>query len=53
MDSQIAKILSSHSQNLASTTKARQPLSTWQGIYMWEHACDPHQRKVIVAVLGQ
>ncbi len=28
-------------------------LGTWQGIYLWEHRLDPHQRKVTVTVLGQ
>ncbi len=28
-------------------------LGTWQGIYLWEHRLEPHQRKVIVTVLGQ
>lgn len=27
-------------------------LGTWQGIYLWEHRLDPHQRKVTVTVLG-
>jgi secondary thiamine-phosphate synthase enzyme len=27
-------------------------LGTWQGIYLWEHRIDPHQRKVTVTVLG-
>ena len=27
-------------------------LGTWQGIYLWEHRIDPHQRKVVVTVLG-
>ncbi|OOG47932.1 secondary thiamine-phosphate synthase enzyme YjbQ [Rhodanobacter sp. C01] len=27
-------------------------LGTWQGIYLWEHRVDPHQRKVTVTVLG-
>ncbi|MEO5829876.1 MAG: secondary thiamine-phosphate synthase enzyme YjbQ [Rhodanobacter sp.] len=27
-------------------------LGTWQGIYLWEHRLDPHQRKVSVTVLG-
>lgn len=27
-------------------------LGTWQGIYLWEHRHDPHQRKVVVTVLG-
>ena len=28
-------------------------LGTWQGIYLWEHRLDPHQRKISVTVLGQ
>ncbi|HEV2623435.1 MAG TPA: secondary thiamine-phosphate synthase enzyme YjbQ [Frateuria sp.] len=28
-------------------------LGTWQGIYLWEHRHDPHQRKVTVSVLGR
>lgn len=28
-------------------------LGTWQGIYLWEHRRDPHQRTVAVTVLGQ
>ena len=28
-------------------------LGTWQGIYLWEHRHDPHQRKVTVTVLGR
>jgi secondary thiamine-phosphate synthase enzyme len=27
-------------------------LGTWQGLYLWEHRLDPHQRKVTVTVLG-
>ena len=27
-------------------------LGTWQGIYLWEHRIDSHQRKVTVTVLG-
>lgn len=27
-------------------------LGAWQGIYLWEHRIDPHQRKVVVTVLG-
>jgi secondary thiamine-phosphate synthase enzyme len=30
----------------------RLQLGTWQGIYLWEHRIDPHQRKVTVTVLG-
>jgi len=27
-------------------------LGTWQGIYLWEHRREAHQRKVMVTVLG-
>lgn len=27
-------------------------LGTWQGIFLWEHRRDAHQRKVMVTVLG-
>lgn len=28
-------------------------LGTWQGIYLWEHRTSPHQRRVVVHVLGE
>jgi secondary thiamine-phosphate synthase enzyme len=28
-------------------------LGTWQGIYVWEHRTHPHQRKVVVHLLGE
>ncbi|MEO8809071.1 MAG: secondary thiamine-phosphate synthase enzyme YjbQ [Rhodanobacter sp.] len=28
-------------------------LGTWQGIYLWEHRLQPHQRKLSVTVLGR
>ena len=28
-------------------------LGTWQGIYLWEHRQQPHQRRISVTVLGQ
>ena len=28
-------------------------LGTWQGVYLWEHRREPHQRKVTVTVLGR
>lgn len=31
----------------------RLALGTWQGIYLWEHRRAPHQRRVVVSVLGQ
>ena len=28
-------------------------LGTWQGLYLWEHRTDPHQRRVTVTVIGE
>lgn len=28
-------------------------LGTWQGIYVWEHRSRPHQREVVVHVVGE
>lgn len=28
-------------------------LGTWQGIYLWEHRTHPHQRRIIVHLLGE
>lgn len=28
-------------------------LGSWQGIYLWEHRTHPHQRRVIVHLLGE
>lgn len=30
----------------------RLQLGTWQGLYLWEHRRQPHQRTVLVTVLG-
>jgi secondary thiamine-phosphate synthase enzyme len=30
----------------------RLQLGTWQGIYLWEHRATPHERQVVVTVLG-
>jgi secondary thiamine-phosphate synthase enzyme len=32
--------------------EARLALGTWQGIYLWEHRHAPHQRSVVVTVVG-
>ena len=30
----------------------RAALGTWQGIYLWEHRADPHERRVTISVMG-
>ena len=31
----------------------RMTLGTWQGIFVFEHRAAPHQRKIVVAVVGE
>lgn len=33
--------------------QGRNTLGTWQGIYLWEHRTQPHNRRVTVTVLGE
>ncbi len=28
-------------------------LGTWQGIYLWEHRTRPHQRTLVIVILGE
>ena len=28
-------------------------LGTWQGIYLWEHRTRPHQREIVIHILGE
>lgn len=28
-------------------------LGTWQGIFLWEHRTAPHQRRLVVTVMGE
>jgi secondary thiamine-phosphate synthase enzyme len=31
----------------------RDTLGVWQGIYLWEHRTNPHERKITVTVMGE
>jgi secondary thiamine-phosphate synthase enzyme len=33
--------------------KGAPALGTWQGVFVWEHRSSPHQRRVLVHVLGE
>jgi secondary thiamine-phosphate synthase enzyme len=33
--------------------EGRPVLGTWQGIYLWEHRTGPHQREVVLHLLGE
>jgi len=34
-------------------SQGRPVLGTWQGIYVWEHRLRPHQREVVLHLLGE
>jgi secondary thiamine-phosphate synthase enzyme len=34
-------------------TEGQCTLGTWQGIYLWEHRFEPHNRKVILTISGE
>lgn len=33
--------------------QGKNTLGTWQGIYLWEHRTQPHNRRVTVTVMGE
>lgn len=51
--------MSAHARSMLTDTgltipvgAGRMLLGTWQAIYLWEHRSAPHQRRVVVTVLG-
>jgi secondary thiamine-phosphate synthase enzyme len=51
--------MAAHARSMLTSTGLTVPvggsrllLGTWQGIYLWEHRTTPHQRSVIVTVIG-
>jgi secondary thiamine-phosphate synthase enzyme len=52
--------MAAHARSILTTNSLQVPvqdgalmLGTWQGIYLWEHRHAPHQRSVVVSVLGE
>jgi secondary thiamine-phosphate synthase enzyme len=52
--------MSSHARSIIAGSTLTVPVSggqlalgTWQGIYLWEHRQAPHERHVIVTVIGE
>ncbi len=50
----------SHVRSVLTQTDLQVPVSpghcalgTWQGIFLWEHRCAPHQRMVILTISGE
>ena len=51
--------MAAHARSVLTTNSLQIPvaegrlaLGTWQGIYLWEHRRAPHQRSVVVTVIG-
>ena len=41
-----------HSELTIPIRGDRLALGTWQGIYLWEHRLHPHDRRLLITVLG-
>jgi secondary thiamine-phosphate synthase enzyme len=52
MPAHIRTILTQSSISLP-VADGRCALGTWQGLFLWEHRTAPHQRSLIVTVLGE
>ena len=52
MPSHIKMCLTRSSENLPFSN-GRLDLGTWQGIFLWEHRVAPHNRKLVITVLGE
>lgn len=52
MPSHIKMCLTRSSENLPFSN-GRLDLGTWQGIFLWEHRLAPHNRKLVITVLGE
>ena len=52
--------MASHARSILAGSSVTVPVSdgrlalgTWQGIYLWEHRRAPHERQVMVTVMGE
>ena len=59
-DTEGADDMPSHARSILAGSTLTVPLSegrlalgTWQGIYLWEHRRAPHERHVIVTLIGE
>jgi len=52
MPSHIKMCLTRSSENLPFSD-GKLDLGTWQGIFLWEHRVAPHNRKLVITVLGE
>ena len=52
MPAHIRSALTSTSETVP-VVNGKLSLGTWQGIYIWEHRDQPHNRKVMVSMIGE
>ena len=52
MPSHIKMTLTRSSENIPFAN-GKLELGTWQGIFLWEHRVAPHQRKMVITILGE
>jgi secondary thiamine-phosphate synthase enzyme len=52
MSAHIRTILT-HSDLSLPISHGRLVLGTWQGVYLWEHRTHPHNRQVMVTLIGE
>ena len=52
MPSHIKMTLTRSSENIP-ISDGKLELGTWQGIFLWEHRVAPHQRKMVITILGE
>ncbi|MCG7926031.1 MAG: secondary thiamine-phosphate synthase enzyme YjbQ [Candidatus Thiodiazotropha taylori] len=52
MSAHIRTILT-HSDLSLPISNGRLALGTWQGVYLWEHRTHPHNRQVMVTLIGE
>jgi len=51
MPAHVRSILTQNDVHLP-VTDGRCALGTWQGLYLWEHRIAPHERKVVLTIIG-
>lgn len=51
MPAHVRTILTQSAQTIP-IADGRCDLGTWQGVYLWEHRSDPHQRRLTISIVG-
>ena len=46
------KMVLTRTSEVIPIAEGKLQLGTWQGIFLFEHRCAPHQRRLVVTVIG-